>query len=368
MLTWKDASLLTGDEQQHLLLILENLQLLHVGKTSTVEDETLGLSNGHSCLSSPEDAAEAPASPAVELVRSMMPQLSIGFVTDALKFYSEDAEQLMNALMEDNLPPHLVERRRADEAPPPPSEKKRGGSRASSVAPSETPSTVHSEAPNAARDAVFTAPPRPKGGVQPVGPPKRFPAYVDMTKTYQGKKNQTFGMWDEPDMELNEKIMTLFGYDDEYDDTFDEHALPRGLGAEDPESQRLDPFAAHMSRRFAKMVETGDAAHLDPGEDAWSAEEMQRIQEAARLAILEQDKAEEQAEEEDEEDEEEEESDDEEGEGGDAEEGKGKGKGRGKGGKGFVPGRGSHKAKEKNKARIGNHNRKNAAFRKVNQW
>lgn len=31
---------------------------------------------------------------------------------------SEDAEQLMNALMEDNLPPHLVERRRADSQAP----------------------------------------------------------------------------------------------------------------------------------------------------------------------------------------------------------------------------------------------------------
>ena len=74
--------------------------------------------------------------------------------------------------------------------------------------------------------------------------------------TARGLWLQTYGMWDGPDMAFNEEIMGLYEYDDESDDSFDEHSTVLDPSSGDPEHQVLDPFAAYMSKRFAKMAES----------------------------------------------------------------------------------------------------------------
>jgi len=45
----------------------------------------------------------------VSQVRDLMPDLGDGFIQMCLKYYDNSAELVINALLEENLPPHLIE-------------------------------------------------------------------------------------------------------------------------------------------------------------------------------------------------------------------------------------------------------------------
>ena len=43
----------------------------------------------------------------IQNVRALFPQLGEGFLAECLPYFDNDPEKLINALLEDNLPPHL---------------------------------------------------------------------------------------------------------------------------------------------------------------------------------------------------------------------------------------------------------------------
>ena len=52
-------------------------------------------------------------------VKSLFPQFSLDFIAKCLSYYDGDLEKVINALLEENLPPHLAELSRATENPSP---------------------------------------------------------------------------------------------------------------------------------------------------------------------------------------------------------------------------------------------------------
>lgn len=233
-LRWKEAGIISPEQHQHLLLVLEGLQSqFQLGKEAA-----------------PPPAANAPnvAAPStsagsadVEQVQSLFPDLSTYFISTALDYY-KDCAALINDLLENNLPPHLNEAKALREPPkaaakpkpkPEPTAKPQPKQAAGSPKPparerrnsdASVASTVVSVAPDASKVSLLTASQQdtvyiPGSG----GLPANFGAVAPPISRTQKVLEWHYGKkvredWDDVDVEVNARTRVMYEYDDEYDD------------------------------------------------------------------------------------------------------------------------------------------------------
>lgn len=186
----------------------------------------------------------------VAQVRDLFPTLGEGFLTECLPYFDSDPEKVINALLEDNLPPHLAEMDRAMT--------KRVQQPLMQMA---EPVIVPSEAYDAAHDEALEG--------------------FEVSRLHRGKKklakNANALLDDKRDLESMRDRFAVLGivkdevylgpddveYDDEYDDTYDENA--RG---------EIEPDALEIEREFVlpRALGGGHVTNrkkygLDEGED-----------------------------------------------------------------------------------------------------
>ena len=58
--------------------------------------------------------------PLIAQIRDLFPELGEGFLAQCLAYFDNNTERVINALLEDNLPPHLAKMDRALAKPPQP--------------------------------------------------------------------------------------------------------------------------------------------------------------------------------------------------------------------------------------------------------
>ncbi|KAJ2711804.1 hypothetical protein H4R19_003072, partial [Coemansia spiralis] len=153
---------------------------------------------------------------AIEQVQEMIPGLGVGFVRACLAHYNNNTEAAVNALLEDDLPPSLAEMDRATESWEPPSDSE-----------AALPDVL------AARRNVFDG--------------DEFDIFardtLDWSRVTQGKTQSAAGAG-QPDDDMLRRVMELarrIAEDDEYDDTYDNIAQDGVADAPDAEAAAADP-------------------------------------------------------------------------------------------------------------------------------
>ncbi len=91
-------------DQTRIEYLKDGLRMIHPRSKPEVHAEE---SQGAAALLPPNKSTTAYDESLVSHIRDLFPQLGIDFIAHCLPFYNEDSEKLINALLEDNLPPHL---------------------------------------------------------------------------------------------------------------------------------------------------------------------------------------------------------------------------------------------------------------------
>lgn len=142
----------------------------------------------------------------VSAVKDILPDLGDAFVDACLKHYGDNVESVINALLEDNLPPRLASLDRATGRVPLPAVYQGKGKQPAAASPAPAPAPT----PAAAPDGLPT-----------------MATVVQVTKRAKGRQPQVhvdLGI-DESERRALQKFMrgrTFDLDDDEYDDSFDE--------------------------------------------------------------------------------------------------------------------------------------------------
>eukprot|EP00743_Colponemidia_sp_Colp-15_P006671 GILK01007193.1.p1 GENE.GILK01007193.1~~GILK01007193.1.p1 ORF type:complete len:771 (-),score=185.49 GILK01007193.1:63-2228(-) len=275
-------------------------------------------------------ASHDPQTVAITAVREMFPDYGAGFISRCLQFFDSNVSQVIDSLLENNLPPHLdqLDRSLALE----------------SVAVEKEPLTADETDFSllAARRNIYD------GDEFDLNRPQQFA----VNQVHIGKRQISEDADNEFRKLMKERIATYDAYDDEYDDTYDGYA---GYDLE-AEATPADPLLQpNPNRPVGKALESSEDE--DDSSDDATRQTTNANGTARPVSVTGQDRGGKQ----------------------NAPSANGRKKnGRGRGGgakpqqddstRNVVQGQ-THQAKrkEQNKARVANHNRKNAASRKMNR-
>lgn len=171
-------------------------------------------------------------------LKELLPDLPAGFIESCLQYYNNDHEQVLTALFDDNLPPHLSKQR--------------------PVHPSQPPLQLEARSIYDNDDMDIL---------------RRND--VDLSKIHIGKKSKTPKSLDDPAHEkvlkevyqkysiIQEDVVVEDAYDDEYDDTYDTNDV--GLEEPSPEDELAArrPFTTPRVLESRQSRRNGDARHED---------------------------------------------------------------------------------------------------------